>query len=274
MILLLASCMTLDPLLYNPEQLTQYGLPTDIVPSDRLEEIVFESEDGTVLYGAWAWQYQPRTHPTLVYFHGNASNIDGYMPHIEPLWELGYNVFLFDYRGYGRSEGTPEHDGVIADGRAAVETVLETAPWLEGSEELAYDGLSLGGFVGLHTALTHPPYALVTEDMFASANDLVELNFGLDTPPGWLFESGYDNVGAASQLDVPYLVMHGADDTYFPPDNARRVYDAANDPKRLVLVPGAGHADAPLDTPELYKEELTDWLEEFDPNGDTGLEEE
>ena len=271
MILFLASCMTLDPFFYNPEELSQYGLPSDVIPSDRLEEITFESEDGTTLYGAWAWQYQPRTHGTLVYFHGNAANIDRYMTHVEVLWELGYNVFVFDYRGYGRSEGTPEHDGVLADGRSAVETVLETAPWLDGPQELAYDGLSLGGFVALHTALTHRPYALVTEDMFASANDLVELNFGLDTPPGWLFESGYDNVGAAASLDgVPYLVMHGADDDYIPPDNARRVYDAANDPKRLVLVPGAGHADAPIDQREIYEDELLDWLEEHDGQ-DTGL---
>lgn len=261
MILLLgAGCMTLDPFFFNGTELSQYGFPSDLIPEDRIEEVVFSSED-EALYGMWAWQYQPRTHPTIVYFHGNADHMDEYMPHVEVLWEFGYNVFQFDYRGYGRSTGSSSHDSALADGQAAVDQALEGAPWLADSAELAYVGLSLGGFVSVHTSIDTPPYALVTQDMFASADDLVELNFGMENPDGWLFEDAFDNAGAASQIDVPYLILHGADDTYIKPDNAERVYAAANEPKRLFLVPGAGHADTPIDAKELYEQELVGWLD-------------
>ena len=270
MLLWLAGCsMTLDPFFFNGTELSQYGFPTEVIPEDRVEEVVFGSGEET-LYGMWAWQYQPRTHPTLVYFHGNADHMDTYMPHVEVLWEFGYNVFQFDYRGYGRSTGSSTHDSAIEDGHAAVEQALADAPWLrEGSTELAYVGLSLGGFVSLHTALDAPPYALVTQDMFASADDLVQTNFGLDNPDGWLFDQPFDNAGAASQLvDVPYLILHGADDTYVEPEHGERVYEAAVEPKRLVLVPGAGHADTPIDQPEIYETELVGWLEAWGAEDD------
>ncbi|HJN73261.1 MAG TPA: alpha/beta fold hydrolase [Myxococcota bacterium] len=265
MILLVTGCMTLDPFFFNGEVLTQYGFPTEVIPEDRVEEVVFDSGEET-LYGMWAWQYQPRKHPTLVYFHGNASHMDEYMPRVEVLWNFGYNVFQFDYRGYGRSTGSSSHDSAIEDGHAAVDQALLDAPWLrEGSNQLAYVGLSLGGFVSLHTALDTPPYALVTQDMFASASDLVELNFGLDSPDGWLFEGAFDNAGAASQLEVPYLVLHGADDSYIKPDNAERVYAAANEPKRLFLVPGADHAEMATEQTAVYEQELVGWLETWAP---------
>ena len=270
MILLLTGCMTLDPFFFNGERVSQYGFPTDI---ERLEEVAFTSGDGTQLYGAWAWQAGQARHSTVLYFHGNAANMDHYWPQVEAIYEAGYNVFTFDYRGFGRSEGDSTHDGLLLDGVAAVDATLQQTPWLDGADELAFVGLSLGGFVGLHTAVERAPGALVTQDMFASAEDLVELNTGMDYPAGWLVEEGFDNVGAAGQLEgVPYLLMHGSDDTYIKPDNAHRVYEAAQDPKRLWLVPGAGHADTHEVALEDYQRELVDWLGPPE-EGDTGSSE-
>lgn len=265
-LLTLSACMTLDPFFFNGERLTQYGFPTEI---ERVEELTFTASDGTQLYGAWAWQPGQAQAPTLVYFHGNAANMDAYWPMVEALYGFGYNVFTFDYRGFGRSEGESTHDGLLLDGEAAVDATLERTPWLTDEGELAYVGLSLGGFVSLHTAVDRAPRALVTQDMFASAKDLFDLNTGMDYPDGWFVEDAFDNVGAASRLDgVPYLVMHGADDTYIKPDNARRVYEAASEPKRLWLVPGADHAESHEVALEDYGRELTGWL--GDESSDTG----
>lgn len=262
MILLTLGCMSLDGFYFNPGQTSQYGFPSDVIPADAIEEVVFESDDGTTLYGMWAWQDQPWVAPgTLVYFHGNSSTMDEYMPHVGALWSLGYNVFTFDYRGYGRSEGSPTHDGVLADGVAAIDVAVDQGP-VPDAGALAYVGLSLGGFVSIHASADRPPRALITQDMFSSGDALLELNSGMDIPAGWVLEDAFDNVAAAQALDdVPLLILHGDSDTYIKPENGELVYDAAHEPKRLVLMPGADHGQSPFVDPERYGLEITDWLE-------------
>ncbi len=257
LLLSLLACMKMDDFFFNPERVGAYSLASDVIPAANLEEVAFPSGDLT-LYGVWARQDAPGGAPVLIYFHGNARNIDEYMPQLGVYWSLGYETFMFDYRGFGKSEGEAEITGILADGAAAVAYVEESTGL--SHEQIPYLGLSLGGSVAVHTAGALPPSVLITEDMFASGQKLINDGSGLDLPDGWMLEEEWDNAAAAAEVTSPYLIIHGAEDDFIQPSHAEIVYASANDPKRLWLVPGADHADAPFVAPEEYGENVTCWI--------------
>lgn len=256
---LLLGCMTMDGFFFNARRVDSYALAFEQVPAAQVELLSFEGSDGETLWGVWARQPQGATPaPTVLYFHGNKDHLDEYVPKIDALWALGFDVFSFDYRGFGRSTGTPSHDGVLQDSRDAVALVTGTTGL--PTTEIAYVGLSLGGFAAVHVAGELPPRALVTEDMFARVDLLVDDGAQLDLPAGWLAADAWDNVAAAARVEVPYLVVHGAEDTFIRPEHARQVYAAAREPKELWLVPGADHAEAPEAAPEDYARRVGCWV--------------
>ena len=255
---LLVGCTTMDSFFFNAARVDAYDLEMEHVPPGQVEWVTFDTPDGETLWGVWARQEQGAAPaPTVVYFHGNKDHLGEYDAKIDTLWTLGFDVFSFDYRGYGRSTGTPTHDGVVVDGRAAIDLVEDTTGL--PSTELAYVALSLGGYVGLRVAAEQPPRALVTEDMFARVDMLVDDGANLDLPAGWMVEGDWDNVAAAGNVHVPYLVIHGAEDTFIRPEHAQLVYAGANEPKELWLVEGADHADAPEVDPESYRVRVGCW---------------
>lgn len=262
LLLTLLGCMKMDSFFFNPQRVGAYSLESDVIPAANLEEVTFPSGDLT-LYGVWAHQDDPGGAPVLLYFHGNTRNIDEYMGQVEVYWSLGYETFIFDYRGFGKSEGDAEITGILADGAAAVAYVEATTGL--SHEQIPYLGLSLGGSVAVHTAGTLPPSVLITEDMFASGQKLINDGSGMDLPDGWMLEEEWDNAAAAAEVTVPYLVVHGDSDTFIQPSHAEAVYAAANDPKRLWLVPGANHAEAPFVAPDEYRETITCWIAQTCP---------
>lgn len=271
--ILLLGCYSLDGFFFSPLAVDAYALGGDVIPPDCQELTDFEGDAGS-LYGAWAHQpgegeatCEPGTaNPdadVLLFFHGNADNIDHYWNDVEFYWESGFEVFIFDYRGYGRSAGDPDHDGVIADGAAAIHFVEESTA--RESTEIVFVGLSLGGFVSIHNVDQRPPRVLVTEDMFASAQTLLDQGTLLDIPQGWLFVDQFDNLAAARKIppEVPYLVVHGEKDDYIQPENARLVYEAAaSDSKYLFLVPGMDHAETIEKAPDTFRPWLECWVEQ------------
>jgi pimeloyl-ACP methyl ester carboxylesterase len=256
----LSGCMTMDGFFFNGTPVDAYVLETDVIPEASLELVDFPTEDGGTLYGVWARQPADAVAPLgpLLYFHGNADNIDHYFPKVEAYWTMGFDVFIFDYRGFGMSEGSPTFETVLADGAAAVDYVTNAVG--VDSTAVPYLGLSLGGMVAVHTSEARPPSVLVTEDMFASAQKLIDDGSGLYLPTGWMVEDTWDNAEAASRVTRPYLIVHGAEDTYIQPEHAEEVYARANEPKRLWLVPGADHADASDVDPDGYAAQVTCWV--------------
>ena len=269
-LLALTGCYQLDGFFFQPTALDAYALGGDVIPLTCQAEVSFDGEAGT-LYGAWAHQPLGATadceagesNPdadVLVFFHGNADHIDAYWPMIEFFWESGFETFTFDYRGYGKSDGEPDHDGVLNDGAQAARYVIDATG--RPSNDVVYVGLSLGGFVSIHIVDQFPPRAYITQDMFASAQTLLDQGTLLDIPQGWLFVESFDNLGAARRIprDVPYLVVHGANDTYIQPANAQLVYDAAAaDVKELFLVPNVDHADTIDVAPDVYRPWVECW---------------
>lgn len=272
---LFGGCYQLDGFFFNPTVVEAYSLGGDVVPSSCQELVSFEGRAGT-LYGAWAHspigtattcteadaevEMDPQA-PVVVYFHGNAANIDAYWDQVEFYWESGYEVFIFDYRGYGRSWGDPDFDGVIADGRTAIEYVEDRSGL--ASTELVYIGLSLGGFVSVHNLAVTPPKILITQDMFASSQKMLDDGTDLDLPAGWFFTENFDNARTVSTMpeDIPYLITHGTEDDYIQPEHAELVYDAAAaTTKELFWVDGVGHADAVADAPDLLRPKIECWI--------------
>ena len=205
------------------------------------EDVGFTTADGVRLHG---WFIQARTKPaaaTIIYFHGNGGNVS----HIgwigEHLAACGFDVMLFDYRGYGRSEGkATDERGLYADADAAYDYVVRERGAIP--EKLVLYGQSLGTTAVVELASRRACRAIVLESGLSSASDLASSL--LPWMPRWLHKLGKNRFESARKLaDVhcPVLVTHGEPDNRIPTEQGRVLYASANEPKRLLIVPGAGH---------------------------------
>jgi len=203
------------------------------------EEVRFQAADGTPLHGWYIPGQAGR--PAVVFCHGNAGNISHRLESLRLLHGLGLSVFLFDFRGYGRSTGTPSEEGTYSDARGAL-AWLRQRGWKPG--QLIYFGESLGAAVAVDLALEHPPAGLVLEAPFTSIAAMGRHHyFLLYSLIGWLLDARYDNLAKIGKIRSPLLIIQGAADSIVPPAMAGRLYEAAAGPKTLRLIPGAGHND-------------------------------
>lgn len=187
--------------------------------------------DGERLQG-W-WLASPGAQFTLVYFHGARVNLTGSVYRLRGFRDAGFNVLAVDYRGFGRSAARlPSEDSVYEDAEAAWK-------WLDGrvpdrGRRILY-GHSLGGPIAAEVALRGGgAAALVLESAFTSIAEMTLL--------GGLLNQRLDLLEKLARLELPVLIVHGAQDSIVPPEMARRLYDAVRGPKRLVMVEGAGHS--------------------------------
>ena len=218
--------------------------PTPVVeytPEDvglDYEEVFFTTEDGLRLH---AWHVPGTTELTWLWFHGNGGNIGHRVPELAPLHHrLGVNLFIIDYRGYGRSEGIPSEQGTYRDARASLRYLQEQAD--TPTERIVYFGHSLGTGVAVELALFEPPLGMILVSPFASVSDMSRLIFPL-LPTGWLLRNRYNSLARIGKIHRPLLILHGDQDETVPVSQANKLFDAANPPKRLQILPGAGHND-------------------------------
>ena len=206
-------------------------------PAERglaFEEVWFVAEDGVRLHG-W-WIPHPRPRGALVYCHGNGANIANRVDLAADLHRLGLHVFLFDYRGYGRSRGWPTEQGTYRDARAAFEVVRARYEDAENPPVLVY-GASLGGPIAAQLALDKPVRGLVVEASFPSA---VELGRHLYPwlPVRWLARYRYDTAVRLAACPVPKLLASSRDDQLVPFQLGLALYDQAAEPKEFVALGG------------------------------------
>jgi fermentation-respiration switch protein FrsA (DUF1100 family) len=196
-------------------------------------DVAFTAEDGMRLHG---WMIPGRTPTTLLYSHGNAGNI-GDRVAMARLFvdQLGAGIFMYDYRGYGRSEGTPSEAGLVSDALGARAALLRegVAP-----EHVVYFGRSLGAAVTLDLALAHPPRAVVLEAPFASVRAMANT---VMPGAGYLFRTRWDSLAKIPRLRAPLLVLHGDADEVVPYAQGRAVFEAAPEPKTFFTIRGGRH---------------------------------
>lgn len=221
------------------------------------EEVEFVAEDAVRLLGWWIPCREARG--AVLYCHGNGDNIGDLVDVAADLTEMGVNVFLFDYRGYGRSRGLPTEKGTYLDSRAAYECVRARYGDAERPPIIAI-GRSLGGAVAAQLALDKPLRGLVLESTFASTAAMGRRLYPR-LPAERLCRFRYDTLSKTPRIRVPLLVAHSPEDGLIPMDQARAVFEkASGEPKRFVVLEGA-HNEAGWRRSPSYRIALREFIE-------------
>jgi len=231
------------------------------------EEVHFKSPDGVSLYG---WYFRrPEARGTILVCHGNVENISTHVRNDLWLVEAGYNLFIFDYRGYGRSEGRPEVTGVHRDAEAALETLLTLLPH-PGTDRIIVFGKSLGGAIATYTVATSPHKnrvkGLIIDSAFSDYHRIAREKIA-DSIIGWPFQyplsflvnDDYSPVEKIKDIaPIPILIVYGTDDQVVPGNHGRLLYEAAGEPRELWVSAVPGHVKSFSDA--AFREKLLNYL--------------
>lgn len=250
-VLLLVGCE--NKIIYHPIKYPEGLWDTSNMPLP-IQDVWFEAKDGVKLHG---W-YVPSEDAvaTFLFFHGNAGNITHRLENIFLLHHLKLNVFIFDYRGYGRSEGYPDEDDIRLDCQAAYDMLLARPE--VSADSLIIFGRSLGGPFASYTASKNPAAGLILESTFTNAVAMADRMIPL--LPGWLVSSELDTQNYVSQLTLPKLFIHGTRDTLIPFTMGRELYIAAPEPKEFFQIVGAGHNNTWQVGRRLYFDKLNEFI--------------
>lgn len=270
--LTLAGCTSV---FFYPTREEEWNPAQDNIP---YKDIRFESADGVPLHG---WLLCPRketTRGTILFLHGNAENISTHVQAILWIVEAGYEVFAFDYRGYGKSGGKPDIPGVHLDARAAAAKLL-SLPGVSADRYVVF-GQSIGGSIAVHTVATLPPgerpAALIVDSPFAGYRRIVRdklADIWFTWPFAWPASAFYsDEYSAERWVDKagpgPVIVIHGTRDGVVPYEHGKTLYERAKDPKGFWTNEGGGHIMA-LYNPAVRAQFLA-FLESWVPPGGKG----
>jgi fermentation-respiration switch protein FrsA (DUF1100 family) len=220
------------------------------------EEVTFETADGLRLRG-WFVPGGRRPGPAVLVCNGNGGNRAMRAPLAAALSRMGLGVLLFDYRGYGGNPGRPSEEGLAADARAAL-GYLAGRPEVDPARVVVF-GESLGAAVALRLATERPPAALVLRSPFASLAEVGRVHYPV-LPVSWLLRDRFDAATLAGRLDAPLLVVAGGRDRIVPVGHSRRLFAAAPQPKRLVVLAHADHNDPDLLAGRQLLQELAAFL--------------
>jgi uncharacterized protein len=215
--------------------------------------VALKTADGVTL-GAW-WVGHPEARATLILSHGNAGNISHRLEKLRIFHDLRLNVLMYDYRGYGTSEGTPGEEGVYRDARAAYDYAVTTRGIPPG--RIVSYGESLGGSVAARLAASNEVGALILDSSFASVQAMASSFSPLLTA---LVTSKFDTLAAVKQVRAPVLVLHSPQDRTIPYAQGRALFEAAGADKQFVEL-GGTHNDGFLTSGDTYVKGLDTFLQ-------------
>jgi fermentation-respiration switch protein FrsA (DUF1100 family) len=228
----------------------------DLTPREiglEFEDVYFFSSDGTKLNG---WYIPAKgSRITVLFCHGNAGNISHRIEAIDMFCRIGLDVFIFDYRGYGRSQGSPTEEGLYTDAHAAFKYLIDKRNINEGS--IVVYGKSLGANVAVELCSRVSPAALISESAFTSALDMGKKLFPF-LPIKWFITIKYDALSKIKDINIPKLIIHSEDDEIIPFQQGRKLFEVAPEPKEFYKMRG-GHNEAIF----LAKEDFVDKIDDF-----------
>ena len=241
-------------LLYFP---TKDKLSTPSYVGLDYETVKLRTEDDLVLDG-WFVPH-PNRRGVVLFFHGNAGNISHRLETLAIFHRLGLSTLIFDYRGYGESEGEINEQGSYKDASAAwyyLTRVRNISP-----SKIIFIGRSLGGAIASQLATVHPPEALIIESGFTSVPDLAAKVYPL-LPVRWLSRFQYNSEDNLKRLNCPILIIHSLDDEIIPFEHGQQLYSVANEPKKFLKIQG-GHNDGFMTSGNVYLRGVDEFLNEF-----------
>ncbi len=194
----------------------------------------------------------------ILLFHGNGGNITDRIEKLKLLSELGVDVFIIDYRGYGKSEGRPNEDGIYKDGYCAYRylTGIRGVP----ENRVIVMGESLGGAVACEVASKFTVGGLILEATMKNARSIALRTLPI-LPPSLYLKSQFNNIGKISQIHCPVLIIYGTKDTTIPPSHSVQLYKSADEPKEIVAIEGASHNDVFIVGGDVYLTSLRNFFE-------------
>lgn len=245
-------------LIYYPASQLPYT-PADI--SLEYEDIFFTTEDSVQLNGWFVPHDDARG--TILFQHGNAGNISGRLATILLIHKLRLNVLIYDYRGYGKSEGNPTEEGTYRDARAAWNYLTKERAIQPG--QIILMGRSLGGAVAAWLATKVQPGGVILESTFTSAADLGAELYPL-FPVRWIIHFNYTTINSLKKIDVPLLIVHSKEDDLVPFSHGKKLFEAANEPKIFLEIQG-NHGNGFLETGERYVQALDRFIDTVQGKG-------
>lgn len=225
------------------------------------DDVTFRTGDGLNLNG---W-YVPgkKASPddnlhTLLWFHGNSGNINRRLDNIKMLHDrVPVNVFIFDYRQYGRSEGKISEQGTYIDSRAALAYLRSRSD--VNNETIIFFGRSLGSAISVELAVKEKCRALILETPFTSIKEMGKKLYPY-LPFTFFLRTKYDTLSKIGDIKVPTLIMHGDKDELVPIEQGKILYEKANEPKEFYTIPGAMHNDTHIVGGEEYFDVIRDFV--------------
>lgn len=249
--LALTGCFSLDPFLYTPGKTDKYklnpdsDLPEERVSADRIEPVTIPIGEQDTVQAAYVKGSEQPPRAFVIYFHGKGGTLDSAIGRAKRWSNMGFDVLVFDYRGWGLSTNlTPTEASILADTKAVRAWMLGRIGAANG-DRLIYYGHSLGTATSTQQAEAEPPAILILESAFASIHDFETDSSGMDFPVGFIATATWPTVDRVKNIHVPILLVHGLADEFVRPEFSQKIYANANEPRQLELVEKAMHGDIP-----------------------------
>ena len=232
----------------------------------KYENVYLTTADGVELHG---WFIPGETETVLTLFHGNAGNISDRLDYLNLMHtHLGVSIFIFDYRGYGLSQGSPSESGLYLDAEAAVEFIRDKVESEEGPQNLLLFGRSLGSALALKMASKYVVDGVIVEAPFTSTMALAKTHYPY--VPEFLVKlfirARYESDTVAGTLNSPLMVIHGSNDSIVPIEMGEKIYDLADVKKSFYSVDGADHNNTYVIAGENYFKNIRDAIQGFMEN--------
>jgi fermentation-respiration switch protein FrsA (DUF1100 family) len=222
-------------LIYYPDP--EYSTPADAELEGIVREVRLDTPDGERLV-AW-WAPAAPGQPTLLYFHGNAGNLDSRADRFHLFHKAGLGVFMPAYRGYSGSTGTPSETALVADAKLAYDYLRQKG--LAADDIVAY-GESLGSGVAVQLAVAKKIDALVLDAPYTSLPDIGKWLYPA-MPVRTFMIDRFESKRYIKGVKAPILIMHGTNDRTIPIQFGKALFEAAPEPKKMEVIEGAGHSD-------------------------------
>lgn len=223
----------------------------------EFEDVSFSSRDKVLLNG---WYIDGSSDKVILFCHGNFGNISSRLDIIQELHSLGYGVFIFDYRGFGRSEGVPSEEGLYYDALGAYDFLKEKG---YKDRDIILFGRSLGGVVAVYLAASIKDFrGLIIDSSFCSSQSLSYDFFGFNLPR-FIISNKLESIKKIKDIKIPKLIIHSESDNLIPFHQGERLFERAHEPKEFLKIRGF-HNSSILDSKDIYMAGIKSFLESLE----------